>query len=150
MGECLKGTGKTTSSMAKVIRNFRMGQSTTEHIRTGNLKGMGHTHGTMGRHMKVNGSMDKNTDPGSGEGLKEIPTLGSGNRIKHLGMECIPGLMEIDTKENSKTASNMEKEWKSLPMETLIKVFTAMGNQKDTANTFGPWEASLKGISKTD
>jgi hypothetical protein len=46
----------------------------------------------------------------SGEVLKVIRTLASGNREKHKGTEFTHGPMEIDIKGNSKTVLSMDKE----------------------------------------
>jgi hypothetical protein len=46
----------------------------------------------------------------SGEVLKGIHTLASGNKEKHKGMGFTHGLMEIDIRVNSKTVLSMDKE----------------------------------------
>ncbi len=58
----------------------------------------------------------------SGEVLKVIRTLASGNREKHKGTEFTHGPMEIDIKGNSKTVLSMDKEQKDFLTEIPIKV----------------------------
>ena len=104
MEEYLRGVGRIILSMVKDTRNSRMGQSTTALTQMVNHKDMELIHGTMVRHMRVNGSMGKSMGLESGEAHKVILISVSGNKTKHLVMGYILGSMVIDTRENFKIA----------------------------------------------
>lgn len=69
-----------------------------------NLREWAATHGLMDNSMKVNGSMGWSKVQVCGEEQKVIHTLDNGNLEKQTVMECIPGSMETDIKDNLKNA----------------------------------------------
>ena len=60
--------------------------------------------------MKANGSMVSSMVLECGEDIEEIPIKVNGSSVNLRAMVYILGLMAINMKDNSKNASNMEKE----------------------------------------
>lgn len=84
----------------------------------------------------------------SGEVLKGILILASGNKEKHKGMGFTHGPMEIDIKVNSKTVLSMDKEWKGFLTEIPIKVSIKTVSLQVMGNIIGPPAVFSKEISR--
>lgn len=85
----------------------------------------------------------------SGEDQKEIRISDNGNKEKHKDMGFIHGLMEIDTKVNSKTASNTGKELRGFSTGIPIRDSMKTGSLRGMVNIIGPRAVFSKEISKT-
>ena len=132
------------------MKNSRMELFTKEPILRENLKAMGSTTGIMERAMKENGQMEWKMGQEYGEVPKAIPTLANGKMERLLDMVCIHGSMVIGTKANSWIVWSMDKGYRSLLMETTIKVCMKVENLQVMVNITGQWEASLKAIFRMD
>lgn len=81
-----------------------------------------------------------------GEAVKEIHILENGKMVKHMDMEFIHGLMEIDIKVNLNNVLNMDKAFKNLIMVTIIKDHIKMENHMVMVSIIGMMAVHIKVI----
>lgn len=92
------------------LRNSQMDANIREFIKMGSLMVLGAIRGPMGSITKGNGSMASSMVPACGGDIEETPIRVNGNSGNLRATEYILGLMVISMKDNSKSASNTEKE----------------------------------------
>ena len=148
MGESIKESGRTTINKARDMKSSLTRPFMMARISKENPTATENMNGKMDKFIKASGSMDSKAGPGFGEAPKVTPTLESGTTAKQKDTVSILGLMAIDTKANSKSASNMERASKNLPTVTLIAAPMKTESLMDTDNIIGATAVHTKVISK--
>ena len=91
------------------------------------MKGLEDIPGLMAGLMKVCGKIITCMAKVSIHGKMDVSTKVNTSTIRRAGMACTRGLMDVSTKETGTTASNMEKEGTSCPMEQSEWVYGSTG-----------------------
>jgi hypothetical protein len=86
--------------MAKVMNDLVMVMFISENMNKEKLRARVFTLGLMEIYTMVNGLMDRNMAMVFGNHILATIILGSGNKIWHMVMVFMNGVMEIDSKEN--------------------------------------------------
>lgn len=120
----MKGNGRMTKRKDLELRNSLMDANIKVFIKMESLMEQGVIHGQTDNITKANGSMASSMALECGEDIEEIPIKVNGSSVNLRAMEYILGLMVINMKDNSKNASNMEKEQSDSRMEICTKAVT--------------------------
>lgn len=120
----MKGNGRMTKRKDLELRNSLMDANIKVFIKMESLMEQGVIHGQTDNITKANGLMASSMALECGEDIEEIPIKVNGSSVNLRAMEYILGLMVINMKDNSKNASNMEKEQSDSRMEICTKAVT--------------------------
>ena len=104
----------------------------------------------MENSIRESGSTDSNMAQACGREPSQIAMSESGGWAKQKDMAYTSGSTEIGMKENSKTASNTDKEPRGSQMAISTKDSTSKANQTATVNIIGRTAATSKEISNKD
>ena len=120
----MKGNGRMTKRKDLELRNSLMDASIKVFIKMESLMEQGVIHGQTDNITKANGLMVSSMAQECGEDIEEILIKVNGSSVNLRAMGYILGLMVINMKDNSKNASNMEKEQSDSRMEICTKAVT--------------------------
>lgn len=109
-----------------------------------------HTYGEMARSMTESGTMDRNLDTVYGRASMETVTSASGKTVRLKVMECIYGWTATGMKVSGPSASGMETELISLPMEITILANTSKASRMDLGSTNGPVQTLIPVNSRSE
>ena len=104
--------------------------------------------GSMVRFTTASGSKARSTVVACGKVSKAINTSGSGIMVSFTGLGYISGSMVTVSKASLKTASNMERGQRDLPMEIAMRASTNSANRTVKVFISGQTEMSIGGTSK--
>jgi hypothetical protein len=157
MAECMKGSGSKTKdteggSSDMLTRTFTKASfSSVRPMVKDDITGT-----SKRKFMMASGKRELGTGTECGRrsaksrsrGIKLIPTSESGRKAKQMGLACIHGRMEIDTKASGFNAWNMGKELTFSEIKTNTQDNTKTENLKGKVPTPGKMEATMKASSR--